>query len=170
MINKIGNQEIFSVKDDVSDSYESLFKNVIIDSKGSMNVKNKISEVYNGLIKGTQGVTTINNCIIHQAMTTEGLIYLDNDHQLTITNSDISNLIGLKQSAFIFAIKNMNAPIVIRNTKVSKTFSTASLIYLNYAHAKIYDSTIVATNQGSVRRGAASVNLDINHKDIKEFL
>tara|TARA_R110000803_G_scaffold49809_3_gene103610 strand:- start:4015 stop:5730 length:1716 start_codon:yes stop_codon:yes gene_type:complete len=36
--------------------------------------------------------------------------------------------------------------------------------------AKIYDSTIIATNQGSVRRGAASVNLDINHVDIKEFL
>ena len=36
--------------------------------------------------------------------------------------------------------------------------------------AKIYDSTIIATNQGSVRRGAASVNLDINHIDIKEFL
>ncbi len=36
--------------------------------------------------------------------------------------------------------------------------------------AKIYDSTIVATNQGSVRRGAASVNLDINHKDINEYL
>jgi len=36
--------------------------------------------------------------------------------------------------------------------------------------AKIYDSTIVATNQGSVRRGAASVNLDINHVDVKEFL
>ena len=36
--------------------------------------------------------------------------------------------------------------------------------------AKIYDSTIIATNQGSVRRGAASVNLDINHPDIKEFL
>jgi ribonucleoside-diphosphate reductase alpha chain len=36
--------------------------------------------------------------------------------------------------------------------------------------AKIYDSTIIATNQGSVRRGAASVNLDINHKDVKEFL
>jgi ribonucleoside-diphosphate reductase alpha chain len=36
--------------------------------------------------------------------------------------------------------------------------------------AKIYDSTIIATNQGSVRRGAASVNLDINHKDIHEFL
>jgi ribonucleoside-diphosphate reductase alpha chain len=36
--------------------------------------------------------------------------------------------------------------------------------------AKIFDSTIIATNQGSVRRGAASVNLDINHPDIKEFL
>jgi ribonucleoside-diphosphate reductase alpha chain len=36
--------------------------------------------------------------------------------------------------------------------------------------AKIYDSTIIATNQGSVRRGAASVNLDINHPDIHEFL
>ena len=34
---------------------------------------------------------------------------------------------------------------------------------------KIYDSSIIATNQGSVRRGAASVNLDINHPDIKEF-
>jgi ribonucleoside-diphosphate reductase alpha chain len=36
--------------------------------------------------------------------------------------------------------------------------------------AKIYDSTIIATNQGSVRRGAASVNLNINHPDIEEFL
>ena len=35
---------------------------------------------------------------------------------------------------------------------------------------KIYDSTILATNQGSVRRGAASVNLHTNHPDIEEFL
>lgn len=36
--------------------------------------------------------------------------------------------------------------------------------------AKIYDSAIIATNQGNVRRGAASVNLDIEHGDIDEFL
>lgn len=36
--------------------------------------------------------------------------------------------------------------------------------------AKINDSTIIATNQGSVRRGAASVNLDITHGDIEEYL
>ena len=35
---------------------------------------------------------------------------------------------------------------------------------------KIYDSAIIATNQGNVRRGASSVNLDVNHPDIGEYL
>ena len=35
---------------------------------------------------------------------------------------------------------------------------------------KIYDSTIIATNQGSVRRGAASVNLNIEHDDFDEWI
>ncbi len=35
---------------------------------------------------------------------------------------------------------------------------------------KIYDSTILATNQGSVRRGAASVNLNIEHDDFDEWI
>lgn len=35
---------------------------------------------------------------------------------------------------------------------------------------KIYDSSILATNQGSVRRGAASVNIDIEHGDFWEWL
>lgn len=35
---------------------------------------------------------------------------------------------------------------------------------------KIYDSTILATNQGSVRRGAASTNINIEHKDFEEWL
>lgn len=36
--------------------------------------------------------------------------------------------------------------------------------------AKQFDTAIVATAQGSVRRGAASVNLDIDHRDFNEFL
>jgi ribonucleoside-diphosphate reductase alpha chain len=35
---------------------------------------------------------------------------------------------------------------------------------------KIYDSSILATNQGSVRRGAASVNIDIEHDDFWTWL
>ena len=35
---------------------------------------------------------------------------------------------------------------------------------------KVYDSTILATNQGSVRRGAASVNINIDHPDFDEWL
>jgi len=35
---------------------------------------------------------------------------------------------------------------------------------------KINDSTILATNQGAVRRGAASTNLNIEHKDFWEWL
>jgi ribonucleoside-diphosphate reductase alpha chain len=35
---------------------------------------------------------------------------------------------------------------------------------------KIYDSTILATNQGAVRRGAASVNINIEHADFEEWL
>ena len=35
---------------------------------------------------------------------------------------------------------------------------------------KIYDSSILATNQGAVRRGAASVNLNIDHADFEDWL
>ena len=35
---------------------------------------------------------------------------------------------------------------------------------------KVYDSTILATNQGSVRRGAASTNINIDHSDFEEWL
>jgi ribonucleoside-diphosphate reductase alpha chain len=39
-----------------------------------------------------------------------------------------------------------------------------------YLGVKFMILAIIATNQGSVRRGAASVNLDINHPDIHEFM
>ena len=53
-----------------------------------------------------------------------------------------------------------------RGTKITGNGQSEGIV----PWAKIYDSTIIATNQGSVRRGAASVNLNINHPDIKEFL
>jgi ribonucleoside-diphosphate reductase alpha chain len=36
--------------------------------------------------------------------------------------------------------------------------------------AHVYDSAIIATSQGNIRRGAASINLNVGHKDIHEFL
>jgi ribonucleoside-diphosphate reductase alpha chain len=35
---------------------------------------------------------------------------------------------------------------------------------------KVYDSAIIAASQGNIRRGSASINLPIRHKDIREFL
>ncbi len=43
-------------------------------------------------------------------------------------------------------------------------------MYLKSLSGLILVQIILATNQGSVRRGAASVNLSINHPDIEEFL
>lgn len=37
-------------------------------------------------------------------------------------------------------------------------------------YAKIYDSAIIATSQGGVRRGAASINLGFSHADFPDFL
>jgi ribonucleoside-diphosphate reductase alpha chain len=34
----------------------------------------------------------------------------------------------------------------------------------------VFDSAIVATSQGSIRRGASSINLHVRHKDVEEFL
>lgn len=36
--------------------------------------------------------------------------------------------------------------------------------------AKVYDSAIIAASQGNVRRGSASINLPIRHRDANEFL
>lgn len=44
-------------------------------------------------------------------------------------------------------------------------FSEGSIPFI-----KVFDSAIVATSQGSTRRGAISINIPIRHKDIREFL
>lgn len=35
---------------------------------------------------------------------------------------------------------------------------------------KVYDSSIIAASQGNIRRGSASINLPVRHKDIEEFI
>ena len=51
-------------------------------------------------------------------------------------------------------------------TKISQNGTSDGVV----PFAKIYDSTILATNQGSVRRGASSVNLNIEHADFEDWL
>lgn len=51
-------------------------------------------------------------------------------------------------------------------TKISQNGTSDGVV----PFIKIYDSAILATNQGSVRRGAASVNIDIEHGDFWEWL
>jgi ribonucleoside-diphosphate reductase alpha chain len=51
-------------------------------------------------------------------------------------------------------------------SKISKNGTSDGII----PFAKIFDSTILATSQGNVRRGAASSNLNIEHKDFEDWL
>ena len=51
-------------------------------------------------------------------------------------------------------------------SKISKNGTSDGVI----PFTKIFDSTILATSQGNVRRGAASSNLNIEHKDFEDWL
>lgn len=51
-------------------------------------------------------------------------------------------------------------------SKISKNGTSDGVI----PFSKIFDSTILATSQGNVRRGAASSNLNIEHKDFEDWL
>ena len=51
-------------------------------------------------------------------------------------------------------------------SKISENGTTDGVV----PFCKIFDSTILATSQGSVRRGAASVNLNIEHADFEQWL
>ena len=51
-------------------------------------------------------------------------------------------------------------------SKISENGTTDGVV----PFCKIFDSTILATSQGSVRRGAASVNLNIDHADFEQWL
>lgn len=57
-------------------------------------------------------------------------------------------------------------PVRPRNSTIGKNGVSEGTI----PFMKITDSTILASNQGSVRRGATSINLAFSHGDFKEFI
>ena len=85
----------------------------------------------------------------------------DSIRGIGLTNAELMKLTALGGGVGISVSR-----IRPRGTEISGNGKSEGVV----PWCKIYDSSIIATNQGSVRRGAASVNLDINHPDIKEFL
>jgi ribonucleoside-diphosphate reductase alpha chain len=53
-----------------------------------------------------------------------------------------------------------------RGEKISKGGFTEGVV----PFIKVFDSAVIATSQGGVRRGSISLNLPVRHKDINEFL
>ena len=86
----------------------------------------------------------------------------DSIRGIGLTNAELMRLTSLGGGVGIGLSKGRG-----RGTKIGNSIGQSEGIV---PWAKIYDSTIIATNQGAVRRGAASANLDINHPDILEHL
>jgi len=85
----------------------------------------------------------------------------DSIRGIGLTNAELMKLTALGGGVGISVSR-----IRPRGTEISGNGKSEGVV----PWCKIYDSSIIATNQGSVRRGAASVNLDINHLDINEFM
>ena len=85
----------------------------------------------------------------------------DSIRGISLTNAELMKLTSQGGGVGISVSR-----IIPRGTSISGNGKSEGVV----PWCKIYDSAIIATNQGSVRRGAASVNLDINHPDIGEYL
>ncbi len=85
----------------------------------------------------------------------------------SITGIGLTNLEVMKLTSAGGGVGISLSRIRPRGTKISNGNGTSEGVV---PWCKIYDSTIIATNQGQVRRGAASVNLKVSHPDIGEFL
>jgi ribonucleoside-diphosphate reductase alpha chain len=89
--------------------------------------------------------------------------------------------IDIEDSVFDIGTKNLEMMLLAKHgggvgvgfnrirpagSKISKNGTSDGVI----PFSKIFDSTILATSQGNVRRGAASSNLNIEHKDFEDWL
>jgi ribonucleoside-diphosphate reductase alpha chain len=89
--------------------------------------------------------------------------------------------IDIEDSVFDIGTKNLEMMLLAKHgggvgvgfnrirpagSKISKNGTSDGVI----PFTKIFDSTILATSQGNVRRGAASSNLNIEHKDFEDWL
>jgi len=64
------------------------------------------------------GQLQILNITVSNAMSQKGLIFINDNQNLNISNSHFSDLIGAEQSSFIFAIQNELGNINFTNSTV----------------------------------------------------
>jgi ribonucleoside-diphosphate reductase alpha chain len=110
-------------------------------------------------------------------------ITVEEDHSFTVAGIVVHNCFGYDVEDDLFSIGYANLELMMLTKygggvgiNLNKIRGRGMPIRNNgfsegiVPWAKIYDSTIIASNQGSTRKGAASLNLYIDHIDIEEFL
>lgn len=84
------------------------------------------------------------------------------------------SLDGIYQKAHEMAmLTKMGGGVGVTFDKVrgrGEVISTGGFTEGTIPFMKVYDSAIIAASQGNIRRGSASINLPVRHKDIEEFL
>jgi ribonucleoside-diphosphate reductase alpha chain len=85
------------------------------------------------------------------------------DSIFEIGNKNLELMLLAKHGGGVGIGINMSRPA---GTKIAQNGTSDGVV----PFCKVYDSTVLATNQGNVRRGAASVNMNIEHKDFEDWL
>jgi hypothetical protein len=72
----------------------------------------------NGLIRALGGNLKIHDSKVSQAISKSGLIFIGDKQHVNISNSHFSDLIGVDQASFIFAIQNEDGHINITESTI----------------------------------------------------
>ena len=117
-ISQIGTQIIYHLEDVPEHPYLWHFKDVLISRYDKDRFKVNGLALPNGLIRALGGDIKIQDSTVSKAISRKGLIFIGDKQNLNITNSHFSDLIGVEQSSFIFAIQNEEAHINFTNSTV----------------------------------------------------